>query len=339
MHKERYTVLELSVVLFILNNSFFSTLIISMFKNYSAFEIIFSLLGTFILGYFIIYCFTNKYKNNFIYNCFNNKFINYLVSIILIVCSFVILLFSTFLISNIVKDVLLPDNNIVIICSLIIFVSYYLSTKGTKATIIATNLLFIIYTFITLIIIVFNINNASSINLLPLKFIVQKINIFYIFIIMNAPIFLLLLIKKNEIDNFYSYKKAIKKAYIFSYIFIMFRLLFILSILGTNYMSILKYPEIAIFKSINIFDFLKRLEEIFTINVFIENFCLVSLCFCYIKKILSFNEIKERYHIIIPIISILFLINFKVLNNIYLIFFDVLFIVVNLLILIKKERI
>ena len=338
LHKEKYTSIEISIVIFVLINSSFSTLILNMFKGYSIFEIIISLIGSFLLGFFFINCIVNNYKNDFISFVFNNKVTKYFISLLLIICSFVILIYSTYYLSNIVKDVLLPDQSIILIYVSILLVSYYLSSKGLKASIVAANLLFIIYFFIFFIIIFFNITNISSLNIMTFNFIIKNNNIFNIFITLNSPILLLFLIKKKEIDNFYLYKNNFKKTYFFSYIFISFRIFFILSILGINYMNILKYPEIAIFKSIDIFNFLKRLEEIFLINIFIFYISIITLCFCYIKKFLDSFEIEKKWHIFFFILALILLINLKIIDNNYLMISNIVFIITNLIILIKKER-
>lgn len=330
--------LELSIIYFLLINSSFSTIIINLFKGYNIPEIIISLIISFIIGYLYINFINERYKKDILELLSKKKIIRLITILLLIICTTLILIYSTYNLSSIIKDIVLPNHNINLIIITIILLSYYLSTKEINVTIKTANLLFFFYIVISLTIIIFSINNISTFNLLPLNNIIKKNNILSLIVTINAPLLLLQIISKHDIEDFYNFKRNIRIAYIISYIFITMRLLLIISILGINYIKILKYPEISLFKNIDILNIFKRMEEILIINNYIENFTLISICSLYIKRLIEKINTNKKYNFIYHIIILLVIININSLNNKYLIISNILFIIINTII-IKKERI
>ena len=330
--------LELSIIYFLLINSSFSTIIINLFKGYNIPEIIISLIISFIIGYIYINFINKRYKKDILELLPKEKIIRLITILLLIICTTLILIYSTYNLSSIIKDIVLPNHNINLIIITIILLSYYLSTKEINVTIKTANLLFFFYIVISLTIIIFSINNISTFNLLPLNNIIKKNNILSLIVTINAPLLLLQIISKHDIEDFYNFKRNIRITYIISYIFITMRLLLIISILGINYIKILKYPEISLFKNIDILNIFKRMEEILIINNYIENFTLISICSLYIKRLIEKINTNKKYNFIYHIIILLIIININSLNNKYLIISNILFIIINTII-IKKERI
>ena len=226
--------LELAIIYFLLINSNFSTIIINLFKGYNISEIIFSFIISFIIGYSYINYINKKYKKSILELLPKEKLKKIITILLLLICTTFILIYSTYNLSSIIKDIVLPSHNINIILITIILLSYYLSTKDINVTIKTANILFFFYIVISLIIIIFSTKNISTFNLLPLNSSIKKNNIFSLIIILNTPLLLLQTISKHDIEDFYNFKKNMRIAYIISYMFLAIRLLLIVSILGIN---------------------------------------------------------------------------------------------------------
>ena len=115
------------------------------------------------------------------------------------------------------------------------------------------------------------------------------------------------------------------------------KILFIVSILGIKYFSLVAYPEIDVLKMINIFNFFERLEEILIINIFIQNLITSSLSLNYIynlsKSIIKSNKWMIR---IINAIILLLIIKIDVLSDNLLVITATIFIILNTFISLKK---
>lgn len=324
LNNEKFNDIELSILSFILLNSFTSTIIINLFKGYNTLEIIISLLISFMLGYPIINYLLKLYKNNYIDNISNSKIIKNIIKIIFSISVLIIGIFSLYYNSTIIKETLLPNNNYMIILILLLSISVFLANKGIKSIAIAANLLFIIFIIVEISSLLFNIPNIDTLNLLPFNNL-EKINFYEPLIYSITPLFMLLIIPKNNIINFNKYKINLKKTYIIYYIYLIIKIIFILSILGISYYEILKYPEITVLKSISIFNFFERLEELLIINIFIENFILLSSVIYYIKNLFNY-----KYSIyIISLILFLIVANIPTLNNYILLISNTTFIFFN----------
>ena len=328
LHKEKYTTIELSILYFVLLNSFVSTIIIDLFKNSNTIEVIISIITNMLLGFPLIKLLLKKHTKDYKKN--NNKILDLIIKIVLIITSSIIGIYALFNSSKIIKDVLLPNESINTIYVLIIISAFLLSTKGIKSISIATNIFFMIAIPLISIVYLSNLTNIKAINPLPLVTEVKKINFLETIIYTIAPLFLLLIIPKNEIKNTNKYKNAVTNTYIIFNIYLLIKVLFIISILGIKYYSIVKYPEITIFKTINILNFIERIEEILVINIFFTNITLISLVITYINTILKSIVNKKYIEYFIIIIFYLLLTNIKVLNNTALLISNIVFIIINI---------
>ncbi len=315
MNKEKYTNIELVVLNLFLFNSFTTTFIINSFKGFNTISIIISILTAFFLGTISLNMFFKLLNNNFLNNLNNNNFLKLIFKIIFIICAFFILLYSLYSSGAIMKEVLLPDGNRLVIEASLFLVASFLSLKGFKSLSIASNLFFYIVIFIIFISFSFSLQNIKAINLLPLSFSVNNLNFYEIFIFSISPIFMTLLIKKKQIDNFDKYKKYSYISYIIFIIYLLVKILFIYAILGDKYFSIMNYPEVEVLKMINIFNFFKNLEEFLIINAFIENLVVISLSISYITTIFnSIYNFNKKIYFILGIITFILLYNFEFTN-------------------------
>ena len=323
MNKEKYSSIELSILCFILLNSTFSNVTINLFKGMNTSELLISLLAAFILGFPLIIIYKRNIPNDLTKS-------NILIKLILIINTVILTIFSLYHFSQIIKDILLPDESIYIIYALIILLTSFLAKKGMKSISIAANLFFILNIFIFLITILFNITNIDPINLLPITIKIEKIDFLSIIIYTISPLFLTYIIPIN--DN-----KNIKKVYIVFYIYLIIKILFIISILGNKYFSIITYPEITVFKTINIFGLFERIEEILVINIFTTNIILISLAIYYINTLVNSIKNSNKIIYIIPLMIFILLLNIKILNNNILLISNIIFIIINLFIKKRKD--
>ena len=136
------------------------------------------------------------------------------------------------------------------------------------------------------------------------------------------PFISILSYKKNDISNEKKANKAIVSAYISGIICLMIFLFLIISIYGINIASIFSYPEYYMFKKINSFNFIQRIENILSLNIFIAFFGCLCNSIYFIKNFFNHtfnikNNNAKKYiiifiTIIIPLISIFLFRNFKV---------------------------
>ena len=174
--------------------------------------------------------------------------------------------------------------------------------------------------------------NVNPINLLPINTNIDNLNFLQLFLITIAPVFMILIIPKKEIIDFNDCKKKSYIFFVLFYIYMIIKILFIISILGDKYYSIVAYPEIEVLKIINIFNFFERLEEILIINIFIENLIVLSLALNYSKEIIKTNfNIDNKIYILIDIIVFFSVIKLDIITNFYFYIILTIFIIANIL--------
>ena len=138
----------------------------------------------------------------------------------------------------------------------------------------------------------------------------------------SFPIVTILCIKKDDIVDKKNYKKAVILAYIFGCIAVIMFLFLIISIYGYDLASLFSFPEYYVFKKINAFNFIQRVENILGIVIYIGVFG--SLCFLIyfvrsyfinvfkIKKEKNINILVYILSIFVPLISIYFFKNYNI---------------------------
>ena len=336
LNKDKYTPIELSIFSFLLMNSFTSTILIKEFHNMNTVSIILSIICAFLIGFIFLKIYINSF-NKFNININRNDFFTFVLKIFLIICSIIILLYSAFNLSLIIKDIILPNMNQKIISITFLCICYILAIKGIKSITIASNLMFMVYIVVVLITFFFNLFNINPINLLPIKFNLENISFYKILILTISPLFMLLIIPKEDINNFQKYKKYLYISYTLFYSYLLVKILFIVSILGIKYFSLVAYPEIDVLKMINIFNFFERLEEILIINIFIQNLITSSLSLNYIYNLSKSSLKSNKWMIrIINAIILLLIIKIDVLSDNLLVITATIFIILNTFISLKK---
>lgn len=348
--KDKYEALEVSILFTYLYKSLILINGINLILYLSKLNTIISVIIGILLGFIIL----NLYlKANDIlpkYNIFEkidylyNKIISIIIKLILIIS---IIIFTTYLLKvtisfikfNYVDNLTTEVINILYIISII-----YLVNKDLKTIIKVSTISISIVVILDIISIIFSMGNINSSNLLPLvtnnfgSTLQSGIN--YL-ILSTIPLFLLLIIPKNSINQNRKYKRYIKITYIIMSVYIIFNLIFLLSIMNINLIELIPYPFVFILSKINILNFFDRMENLLSYKFLFDSFITLTLSFYYIKSgittfIKSNKNNKYITYIIgllIYILNLIFTINIK-----YILIILIIFLLSNLSIILSKKQ-
>lgn len=252
-------------------------------------------------------------------------------------------IFSSYLIyisSLFVRSSLLIDVDILPISILLFTTAIYLGSKGITSITRTSIISFFIFVIFEVITILFVIPNINSLKILPL-FATSTSKIFISSIIYSvmsfAPIFLLLVIPKSMIKN--PSTKSIKIFSLISNIYLVFNIILVLSVIDVHLAKIIDYPELSAISKISVLGFFDRMEDVLSFKFLLDVFITLALCSYYIKCGIKDTNKHQKYNIyIISLIYliILFISNYIEFNYIYIIISMAIFIITNVLILLKK---
>lgn len=128
-----------------------------------------------------------------------------------------------------------------------------------------------------------------------------------------TPIFMLLIIKKNKINNNQKLTKYFTLFYLLAYLFTFLAMFLCLSSLGIYLCKIYQYPEYTVLKKISLFKFIERIENFIYIKWILNSFTTLSLVIYHIS-----SSIKKESKKLIPTLSTILLIfssNYIFKNN------------------------
>lgn len=312
-------------------SSIFIMLILGSFFNINSFNVtnqlnsfIFVIILVFILGLLLIYLFNyilsfrkNLTLSNKIKLLFNNNLSLFLNSI-LVLCYFILLIYNFYNLNHFIKLTFLDNTPLYIIGLSITICIIYINIKGLEVLSRVSFILLIIS--ITLMIIpfisLFNLIDFS--NFLPINIKNIYSDSLNLIITNLTQFFILLLIPKNKIINNKKTSKYIYISYLITFIIILTMFIYIIGILGVNLPKLYEYPLYNIYKRINIFNFINRIENILIIKWIFESFILLSLITNYISKTIT-KKNNSYVYISITLISLFSsLIIFKNENNLIL---------------------
>lgn len=217
-------------------------------------------------------------------------------------------------------------------------------------------ILFLLFMLIILFAWIFLIPIVEFDNYLPIFDVSYEIFIktslmFPTFII--VPLISLISIRKSDITDSKKLKRRIICGYIFGYLFVFVFLLLIIGVFGIDMSIIFTYPEYALLKKVQAFDFIQRIENVLASTIIIASFTSLAVLLYSlityvkttfkIKKDLILNIITVFLCFAIPLISITLFKNYLIINlftkfPIYSSFiYIVLFINFILIVLCKKK--
>lgn len=251
--------------------------------------------------------------------------------------------FSSYLIyisSLFIRSSLLIDVDILPISILLFTTAIYLGSKGITSITRTSIISFFIFVIFEVITILFVIPNINSLKILPL-FATSTSKIFISSIIYSvmsfAPIFLLLVIPKSMIKN--PSTKSIKIFSLISNIYLVFNIILVLSVIDVHLAKIIDYPELSAISKISVLGFFDRMEDVLSFKFLLDVFITLALCSYYIKCGIKNTNKHQKYNIYIVSLTyliILFISNYIEFNYIYIIISMAIYIITNVLILLKK---
>ena len=321
-HKNKIGIKELLAFVFSICIATFpafgTAMILAITKQSSLISVLIGLvLGLIPLGMILYIAKFIENKTIFQLNKDKFKFFGEIINILYVIC----IIFFGFIISwtaiNFTITQLLLRTSYYLVAIVLFSIIGYAVTKGVEVIGRSNFLLNIIGISTLIFVILFLIPSVKLDNLFPILAVSKKTIIMtslYIPSITVAPLISILYIKKNDIEDNHKYNKAIFIGYLLSGLIAFIFFFLIISVYGTNIASLLSYPEYYLFKKINAFEFISRIENFAAIMIYIcffGNMCiLISFVKTYlqekfnIKKELNVNILIFALAIIVPIISI-----------------------------------
>lgn len=322
--REIFTVL---VSLFIL---IFPTIATQIILNKGNTSSLLVLIIGFILGLiplFIIIYLGNKSNNNsiFIYNKNNFKILGSIINILYIILFLFLLFVLSYTILNFTINQLLVRNSYYIVAFIYSSLIALAVCKGKeiicRSSLILYFLLMISVTFgFIMLIPQLNIDNIFPIISTNYKTI---INLSFTIPSYSVLLFIsVLCLKKKDIIDKKKLNKRMIQAYIVGSFIVILFYLFIIGVYGIELASIYIYPEYYLFKKINLFNFIQRVENIMATLFYISSFSGICFMIYFIKiyfkdtfKVKNKNKINIFIFIItiaISFFSIFMFTNYKI---------------------------
>ena len=236
-----------------------------------------------------------------------------------IVINMLLILFITFLASiilwnliNFISSQYLYQTPKLVISILFMITCCYVTSKGLQTIGRTGTILFIINLILFLI---------SALALVP-KFQMNELFPFlengmipvlkgsYLNVSYNIfPLFILLIIPKDNIESNKKMVKSFMKVYLIVFLAIFFVILLTTSVLGSNLANLYQYPEYHILKTINIANFFQRVESILSSQMIFSFMIGIIICLYYLKTAFMQNlKIKKYDNVITIIISIIIIV-------------------------------
>ena len=281
---KKMTSINLSIVIIYIFQTFFYTLFLNRAINKLNNNYFIYLLVSIFLGISIIILFTYLFKNNEkgIFAMLKSK----ILIIILMITPLIFSIFTLNFASQYINFIYLHNIDKIYVIIALALVLFYLLKNNTLSFFRSSTLIFYFYVFLEIITILLLIPYIDINNLLPITIdLTLSINNSYLFlIIMVSPIMFLLLVPKNLIKDDKNSGKKIFLTYIIGSLIIIFKSFLVISILGYNALSIYNYPDIIMYKNIELFSILERVEWLLCFNSITNFFFLISLSSIYIKE-------------------------------------------------------
>lgn len=184
----------------------------------------------------------------------------------------------------------------------------YIVNKGLKV-IGRCGIVFFLMSLFLLILIVFSLTFKINFNnLFPILEVGLKpiLNGSFTNIVYNIlPIFVLLIIPKNNIEDNKKLTKSFLKIYSFTFLTLLLTIFFTLTIFGIDLANLYQFPEYHLLKVINVANFFQRMESILSFQWLFDLVMTLIIFIYYIK-----TSIKETFNfkynkILIIIISLI----------------------------------
>jgi len=236
------------------------------------------------------------------------KYLGTIINLFIVAIMFVIAITVLFNICNFIVTQFLSNTPILYVAIAFGIISFYAVSKGIE-TISRTQLIF---SFIIALIFI-----GLAITLLPefdtsnLKPFLENglekpvwtaiLNVFTNVI----PIFVILIIPKNDIVDKHNYNKYVIIFYFLAAFFILAFSVFTMGVLGQYLSKFYQYPEYILLKRVSIFGFIDRIENLLSFQWIFSCFATLTLIIYYISNFIKKNDQAKLIPFIITIIIII----------------------------------
>lgn len=290
-------------LLFFLSQELFLGVGFARILNLSMQDTWLSIILAFIIGFIFLYLFLNimnyeKDLNLFEKNkkIFDNKLGN-IINFILFISVTVYFMFSLWNLSIYIQNKFLDQTPKFLITILFLMPVMYIVSKDIK-TISKVSLICFILAIIEFLLSILGLfsfldfDNFKPVLNTGFNNIILSSFIFLSYFL--TPIFLLLTVPKNKIDNSKNLNKSFIIFYIIAFIEFLIIFSFIISIFGIDYAKIFYYPEFSLLKKINFFDFIEHVENLLSSQWLFSLFIGSVMNLYFIKFYLENLKIKKE---------------------------------------------
>lgn len=331
---KKITSFDLTICLVYICQAFLYLLFIGKSISLTSYNFILYLIISIFLGIGIILLFGylfNLSNRNIFYNI-KNKFIVFLLVLIPF-------LFSIYCLNNItsyINFIYLKDVDKFVIMFSFILVIYYFIRNDINSFFRCSTIIFYFYIFLEIITFILLCFYCDLDNLLPVTYDLNNIMdhsyLFLVFLIM--PIMFLLVVPKSLVKDAKKIKRNIYIGYLIISLVIFIKSIMSVSILGYSGITIYNYPDVVMYKNINLFSFIERMEWLLCFNTITNMFFMISLSLLYVKEGLNYilplkKNISYLYPLVICLL-VLIISYFFVIDYIYIIYLFGLFLVIHL---------
>lgn len=314
MTNNRFNILQLcSMLIILMVVPLIGGGVFSLFKSAGVDSYLSIIIGGFIgvLFLFIFLFILNYEKDKPICDKINMLFgkkLGFIINLLICLLFFTISLFSMYNLINFIVSQFLAETPMLIVGLLFAMVIIYINVKGIEVMSRVFLIILVINLFLYTIAVFGLIPHFDIYNLKPfLEYGIKRplVGSLYATTLNVAPIFLLLIIPKNNIINNNKLNKWLIVAYIFSIMIIFLALFLTLGTLGIHLASIYQYPEYIVLKRISIFNFLDRIENVIIVQWIFGLYALLSITVYYISNTIKYNNKSKLLPTIITL-TILF---------------------------------
>ena len=301
-----------SSIIFFISQSLFLGIGLTQILNSSENSSPLSVILGFILGFFILYLFFKLFdyeKDLSLFEKFEKIFGKTIGNIInfVLVCLFLLyFIYTLWSIQIYIQNKYLDKTPSFLIILLFLIPIVYSVNKNIK-TIAKTSLIIFIITIVEIILSIFGLTSIFEIsNLKPFfnkSFITILKNALYFISYFLTPLFLMLTVPKNTIEDSKNLNKSIIIFYVFGAINFFLLFTFIIGVFGIDLAKLFYYPEFTLVKKINYFNFIEHVENILSTQWLFSLFMSGVMNLLFFRKYLEYKNIDNKilYYLVIAI--------------------------------------
>lgn len=310
MNKWKINSLQLaSFIIFIIVFPISGISFLNLIKS-SSVDCYISVIIAFILGFiplFIVFYISNynhDYNINDVINEIFGKTIGFIIKMTLSIIILIITFITAFSINNLVISQFLSQTPLIVISITFGLIVTYNMSKGFQ-NMSRISLTFLMINFFLLIITIIGLIPTTNLdNIKPILENGFKNPIIGALSFLSTnilPIFVILIIPRNNLTDKKNYSKYLLLFYIFSML-VSFAVIFLtIDNLGIYLCRLFQYPEYVVLKRISFLNFIDRIENVISIQWILSSIVSFSIMIYYISKTIKDNKKNDKTNIYITI--------------------------------------